>query len=74
MGWDRAIFMLRDGSYTWEIKDVLVSRDRCADVTLEGQVYPGKAGGSKEKNKTKQEKGKKKKEGDSKSQASKDGN
>lgn len=74
MGSDRAIFMLRDGSYTWEIKDVLVSRDRCADVTLEGQVYPGKAGGSKEKNKTKQEKGKKKKEGDSKSQASKDGN
>ena len=48
--------MLRDGSYAWEIKDFLVSQDRCADVTLEGQVYPGKGGGSKEKNKTKQEK------------------
>ncbi|KAM6203085.1 LRP chaperone MESD [Rhynchocyon petersi] len=72
VGSDRAIFMLRDGSYAWEIKDFLISQDRCADVTLEGQVYPGKGGGSKEKNKTKQEKGKKKKEGDLKSQASQD--
>ncbi|ELW70703.1 LRP chaperone MESD [Tupaia chinensis] len=74
VGSDRAIFMLRDGSYAWEIKDFLVSQDRCADVTLEGQVYPGKGGGSKEKNKTKQEKGKKKKEGDTKSRASKEDN
>ncbi|KAM8780617.1 LRP chaperone MESD [Rhynchonycteris naso] len=75
VGSDRAIFMLRDGSYAWEIKDFLVSQDRCADVTLEGQVYPGKGGGGgKEKNKTKQEKGKKKKEGDPKPRASKDGN
>nr|XP_020144679.1 LDLR chaperone MESD [Microcebus murinus] len=71
VGSDRAIFMLRDGSYAWEIKDFLVSQDRCADVTLEGQVYPGKGGGSKEKNKTKQDKGKKKKEGDPKPRASK---
>ncbi|XP_010953456.1 LRP chaperone MESD [Camelus dromedarius] len=74
VGSDRAIFMLRDGSYAWEIKDFLVSQDRCADVTLEGQVYPGKGGRSKEKNKTKQEKGKKKKEGEPKSQASKEDN
>ncbi|XP_006870976.1 PREDICTED: LDLR chaperone MESD [Chrysochloris asiatica] len=74
VGSDRAIFMLRDGSYAWEIKDFLVSQDRCADVTLEGQVYPGKGGGNKEKNKTKQEKSKKKKEGDSKSRASKEDN
>uniref|UniRef100_A0A8C3WHK6 LRP chaperone MESD n=1 Tax=Catagonus wagneri TaxID=51154 RepID=A0A8C3WHK6_9CETA len=74
VGSDRAIFMLRDGGYAWEIKDFLVGQDRCADVTLEGQVYPGKGGGSKEKNKTKQEKGKKKKEGDSKSRASKEDN
>lgn len=73
MGSDRAIFMLRDGSYAWEIKDFLVNQDRCADVTLEGQVYPGK-GGSKEKNKTKPEKGKKKKEGNSRSRASKEDN
>lgn len=74
VGSDRAIFMLRDGSYAWEIKDFLVSQDRCADVTLEGQVYPGKGGGGKEKNKTKQEKGRKKKEGNPKPQASKDDN
>lgn len=71
VGSDRAIFMLRDGSYAWEIKDFLVSQDRCADVTLEGQVYPGRGGGSKEKNKTKQEKGKKQQEGAPKSRASK---
>ncbi|XP_037020104.2 LRP chaperone MESD isoform X1 [Artibeus jamaicensis] len=72
VGSDRAIFMLRDGSYAWEIKDFLVSQDRCADVTLEGQVYPGKGGGGKEKNKTKQEKGKK--EGKPKPRASKEDN
>lgn len=67
--------MLRDGGYAWEIKDFLVSQDRCADVTLEGQVYPGKGGGgSKETNKTKQQKGKKKKEEDAKSRASKESN
>uniref|UniRef100_A0A8B9YI99 LRP chaperone MESD n=1 Tax=Bos mutus grunniens TaxID=30521 RepID=A0A8B9YI99_BOSMU len=74
VGSDRAIFMLRDGGYAWEIKDFLVSQDRCADVTLEGQVYPGKGGGSKEKNQTKQEKGKKKKERDPKPRASKEDN
>ncbi|XP_069321734.1 LRP chaperone MESD [Eulemur rufifrons] len=74
VGSDRAIFMLRDGSYAWEIKDFLVSQDRCADVTLEGQVYPGKGGGSKEKNKTKQDKDKKKKEGDPRPGASKEDN
>ncbi|XP_029095479.1 LRP chaperone MESD [Monodon monoceros] len=74
VGSDRAIFMLRDGSYAWEIKDFLVSQDRCADVTLEGQVYPGKGRGSKEKNKTKQEKGKKKEGGEPKPRASKEGN
>lgn len=74
MGSDRAIFMLRDGSYAWEIKDFLVGQDRCADVTLEGQVYPGKGRGSKEKNKTKQEKGKKKEGGEPRPRASKEGN
>lgn len=49
-GPDHSIFMLCDGSYIWEIKDFLVSQDRCADdVTPEGQVYPGKGEGSKEK-------------------------
>ncbi|MBN3296392.1 MESD protein, partial [Amia calva] len=43
VGSNRAIFMLRDGSFAWEVKDFLVNQERCADVTVEGQVYPGKA-------------------------------
>lgn len=35
--------MLRDGSVAWEIKDFLVAQERCVDVTVEGQVFPGKA-------------------------------
>lgn len=35
--------MLRDGSMAWEVKDFLVSQERCMDVTVEGQVFPGKA-------------------------------
>lgn len=27
----------------WEVKDFLVSQERCVDVTVEGQVFPGKA-------------------------------
>ncbi|XP_056095567.1 LRP chaperone MESD [Rhinichthys klamathensis goyatoka] len=42
VGFNRVIFMLRDGSYAWEIKDFLIAQDRCEDVTVEGQVFPGK--------------------------------
>ncbi|KAM8804709.1 LRP chaperone MESD [Eudromia elegans] len=76
VGSNRAIFMLRDGGYAWEIKDFLINQERCADVTLEGQVYPGK--GAKEsdkvKNKTKREKGKKKKDTDKNSEGIKEDN
>ncbi|XP_067827721.1 LRP chaperone MESD [Heptranchias perlo] len=58
VGSDRAIFMLRDGSYAWEIKDFLINQERCADVTVEGQTYPGK-GAEKKKNETKPDKKKK---------------
>ncbi|XP_062998637.1 LRP chaperone MESD [Elgaria multicarinata webbii] len=74
VGSNRAIFMLRDGSYAWEVKDFLVKQDRCADVTLEGQVHPGKGANEKEKNKTKPEKSKKKKDTDKKSGTLKDNN
>ncbi|XP_042331676.1 LRP chaperone MESD [Sceloporus undulatus] len=76
VGSNRAIFMLRDGSYAWEIKDFLVKQERCADVTLEGQVYPGKGGKGKDKetNKTKPEKPKKKKDTEKKAGAFKDSN
>ncbi|XP_040188253.1 LRP chaperone MESD isoform X2 [Rana temporaria] len=62
VGPNRVIFMLRDGGYAWEVKDFLVGQDRCADVTLEGQVYPGKGadGNANIKNLNKPEKEKKK--------------
>ncbi|NWR69104.1 MESD protein, partial [Centropus unirufus] len=76
VGSNRAIFMLRDGGYAWEIKDFLISQERCADVTLEGQVYPGKGAEESEKvkNKTKPEKAKKKKDREKKSNSLKEDN
>ncbi|XP_010292319.1 PREDICTED: LDLR chaperone MESD [Phaethon lepturus] len=76
VGSNRAIFMLRDGGYAWEIKDFLINQERCADVTLEGQVYPGKGAKESEKvkNKTKPEKAKKKKDADKKSNSVKEDN
>ncbi|KAG9266538.1 LDLR chaperone MESD [Astyanax mexicanus] len=63
VGSNRVIFMLRDGSYAWEIKDFLINQERCEDVTVEGQVFPGKAGKKdskgKEQNDTKKKKDKK---------------
>ncbi|XP_060899322.1 LRP chaperone MESD [Labrus mixtus] len=43
VGSNRVIFMLRDGSMAWEVKDFLTAQERCQDVTVEGQVFPGKA-------------------------------
>ena len=34
--------MLKDGSKAWEIKDFLVTQDRCEVVTIEGKDYYGK--------------------------------
>ncbi|KAK2869356.1 hypothetical protein Q7C36_001227 [Tachysurus vachellii] len=65
VGSNRVIFMLRDGSYAWEIKDFLALQERCEDVTVEGQVFPGKAANKankankeKEQNETKKKKDK----------------
>ncbi|KAG7327394.1 hypothetical protein KOW79_009000 [Hemibagrus wyckioides] len=65
VGSNRVIFMLRDGSYAWEIKDFLTLQERCEDVTVEGQVFPGKAANKankankeKEQNETKKKKDK----------------
>ncbi|KAI7814308.1 LRP chaperone MESD [Triplophysa rosa] len=63
VGSNRVIFMLRDGSYAWEVKDFLIAQDRCEDVTVEGQVYPGKAGKKDDKGKEQNET---KKKGDKK--------
>ena len=42
MGDNRVLFMLKDGSKAWEIKDFLVTQDRCEVVTIEGKDYYGK--------------------------------
>jgi hypothetical protein len=44
---DRAMFMFKDGALAWDAKDFLVQQDDCFDVTIEGQVYPGKGASSK---------------------------
>nr|XP_057934643.1 LRP chaperone MESD [Doryrhamphus excisus] len=54
VGSNRVIFMLRDGSLAWEVKDFLQSQERCLEVTVEGQVFPGKAA-SKDDGKHKQQ-------------------
>lgn len=68
MGSNRVIFMLRDGSLAWEVKDFLVSQERCMDVTVEGQVFPGNAAKKddsrfKQQNEVNLKKSKKKTEG-----------
>ncbi|XP_061740254.1 LRP chaperone MESD [Nerophis ophidion] len=55
VGSNRVIFMLRDGSLAWEVKDFLLTQERCMDVTVEGQVFQGKAA-SKDDSKHKQQK------------------
>ena len=41
VGQDRVLFVLKDGSKAWEIKDYLVSQERCKLVTIEGKDYFG---------------------------------
>ncbi|KAL3884426.1 hypothetical protein ACJMK2_024565 [Sinanodonta woodiana] len=38
---DRVIFMVKDGSFAWDVKDYLVKQERCLEVTIEGKNYPG---------------------------------
>jgi len=38
----RAIFLFHDGSQAWDAKDFLLEQEQVKDISLEGQVYPGK--------------------------------
>ena len=38
---DRVIFLTKDGSYAWEIKDFLIQQPECLEVTFENQKFPG---------------------------------
>ena len=33
--------MLKDGAKAWEVKDFLVKQEKCAEVTIENQNFPG---------------------------------
>lgn len=37
----QAIFMVNDGATAWEIKDFLIKQDRCLEVTIDQETFPG---------------------------------
>jgi hypothetical protein len=45
---DKAIFMVKDGSVAWEVKDFLIKQERCLEVTIENERYVGLHNSSKE--------------------------
>lgn len=50
VGPNRILFMMKDGAKAWEVKDFLVKQERCEEVTIENQNFPGAgAKGSKDK-------------------------
>ncbi|KAI8479920.1 positive regulation of skeletal muscle acetylcholine-gated channel clustering [Branchiostoma belcheri] len=56
---DRVIFLLKDGSKAFEVRDFLVQQDRCAEVSFENQQFPGKGaaqGGEEDDNSAKSKK------------------
>lgn len=38
---DRVIFLTKDGSYAWDIKDYLIQQPECLEVTFDNQKFPG---------------------------------
>lgn len=38
---DKAIFMIKDGARAWEIKDFLVTQERCLEVDIDSEIFPG---------------------------------
>lgn len=38
---DRVIFLTKDGSYAWEIKDFLIQQPECLEVTFDNQKFLG---------------------------------
>ncbi|XP_065896193.1 LRP chaperone MESD-like [Dysidea avara] len=38
---DRALFLTKDGSLAWEIKDFLVQQPECLEVSFDNQKFPG---------------------------------
>ncbi|XP_041356246.1 LRP chaperone MESD-like [Gigantopelta aegis] len=42
VGPNRVLFMVPDGSKAWDVKNYLIQQEKCAEVTIDGQNYPGK--------------------------------
>jgi hypothetical protein len=38
----RVLFLLQDGSQTYDVKDYLIQQDRCEEVTIDNRPYYGK--------------------------------
>ena len=38
---DRALFMLKDGSLAWDVKDFLITQPDCKLVEFDNQKFPG---------------------------------
>ncbi len=51
---NKAIYMIKDGSRAWEIKDFLVTQERCLEVNIDDEIFPGNY--FKDQKKTKQKK------------------
>ncbi|GFR71668.1 LDLR chaperone MESD [Elysia marginata] len=51
VGPNRILFMMKDGAKAWEVKDFLVQQERCEEVTIENQNFPGAGAKGKEQNK-----------------------
>ncbi|XP_059153101.1 LDLR chaperone boca-like [Physella acuta] len=58
VGDNRVLFMLKDGAKAWDVRNFLVKQERCEEVSIEGQSYPG-AGAKKDTTDKKTKKGKK---------------
>jgi len=56
----RILIKIEDGSYSVEIKNFLISQERCEMVTLDGKDYPGKSSAKHSSNKPKNKKKKQK--------------
>ena len=38
---DRVLFMLKDGSLAWDVKDFLITQPNCKLVEFDNQQFPG---------------------------------
>jgi len=53
VGDNRVLFMLTDGSMAFQVRDFLVKQERCSEVSIEGQNYPGAGATDKKENEKK---------------------